>query len=32
MEGLKGWVRPQLAGYKALFEAVEATGYFNTSA
>ena len=32
MEGLKRWVRPQLAGYKALFEAVEATGYFNTSA
>jgi phosphonate transport system substrate-binding protein len=32
MEGLKRWVRPQLAGYKALFEAVEAVGYFNVSA
>jgi phosphonate transport system substrate-binding protein len=32
MEGLKRWVRPQLAGYRALFEAVEATGYFNMSA
>jgi len=32
MEGLKRWVRPQLAGYKPLFEAVEAVGYFNASA
>ena len=31
MEGLKRWVRPQLAGYKPLFEAVEAGGYFNAS-
>ena len=31
MEGLKRWVRPQLAGYKPLFEAVEAVGYFNAS-
>ena len=31
MEGLKGWVHPQLAGYKPLFEAVEAVGYFNAS-
>src|SRR2546425_769137 len=27
MEGLKRWVRPQLAGYKPLFEAVQAVGY-----
>ena len=32
MEGLKRWVRPQLAGYKPLFEAVEAVGYFTASA
>ena len=32
MEGLKLWVRPQLAGYKPLFDAVEAVGYFNASA
>jgi phosphonate transport system substrate-binding protein len=32
MEGLKRWVRPQLAGYKPLFEAVEVVGYFNMSA
>jgi phosphate/phosphite/phosphonate ABC transporter binding protein len=32
MEGLKRWVRPQLEGYKPLFEAVEAIGYFNVSA
>jgi phosphonate transport system substrate-binding protein len=31
MEGLKRWVRPELDGYKPLFEAVEATGYFNAS-
>lgn len=31
MEGLKRWVRPQLAGYKPLFEAVEVVGYFNAS-
>jgi len=31
MEGLKGWVRPQLEGYKPLFEAVEAIGYFTAS-
>jgi ABC-type phosphate/phosphonate transport system substrate-binding protein len=30
LEGLKRWVRPQLQGYAALFEAVEATGYFKT--
>jgi phosphonate transport system substrate-binding protein len=28
MEGLKRWVRPELDGYKPLFEAVELTGYF----
>jgi len=32
MEGLKRWVRPELAGYKPLFEAVEVLGYFNQSA
>src|SRR5204863_7785082 len=32
MEGLKSWVRPQLEGYKPLFEAVEATAYFHMSA
>src|SRR3989441_13201425 len=32
MEGLKRWVRPQLAGYKPLFEAVEVVGYFNAGA
>lgn len=32
MEGLKRWVRPELAGYKPLFEAVEAVGYFNVKA
>ena len=32
MEGLKQWIRPQLEGYKPLFEAVEAIGYFNVSA
>jgi len=32
MEGLKRWVLPQLAGYKPLFEAVEAVGYFSASA
>jgi len=31
MEGLKGWVRPRLDGYKPLFEAVEAVGYFTQS-
>jgi len=30
MEGLKRWVRPELAGYKPLFEAVETVGYFDT--
>jgi phosphonate transport system substrate-binding protein len=28
LEGLKRWVRPQLEGYRPLFEAVEATHYF----
>ena len=31
MEGLKRWVRPQLEGYKPLFDAVEALGYFNSN-
>lgn len=29
LEGLKRWVRPQLDGYKPLFDAVEATRYFD---
>jgi phosphate/phosphite/phosphonate ABC transporter binding protein len=32
LEGLKRWVRPELAGYKPLFEAVEVVGYFGVSA
>lgn len=28
MEGLKRWVRPELSGYKPVFEAVEALGFF----
>ena len=31
MEGLKGWVCPQLEGYKPLFDAVETVGYFAAS-
>jgi phosphonate transport system substrate-binding protein len=31
MEGLKRWVRPQLEGYKPLFDAVETVGYFTAS-
>lgn len=31
LEGLKRWVRPELAGYTPLFEAVEALQYFNVS-
>ncbi len=30
MEGLKRWVRPQLAGYRALFDAVNDLQFFNT--
>ena len=30
LEGLKGWVKPQLEGYKPLFLAVETTGYFDS--
>jgi phosphate/phosphite/phosphonate ABC transporter binding protein len=29
LEGLKRWVKPRLDGYKPLFQAVEATGYFD---
>lgn len=31
LEGLKRWVKPQLDGYKPLFEAVESVGYFENA-
>jgi phosphonate transport system substrate-binding protein len=31
MEGLKSWARPQLEGYKPLFDAVETVGYFSSN-
>jgi phosphonate transport system substrate-binding protein len=31
LEGLKQWVKPQLEGYKPLFDAVELVGYFRES-